>query len=286
MCISRFVCATGEAVCLIHVIISFLLSRLTTSKYDCAIEQSIFKFPLKAKRNYCVLSGLLNICSETEKVIISNALMERPKQSGACSSQFVGVWLPHGLFVLRFFKWPNIINAWHAALQLNMWGPSLGTNTHWKIHTFHHPQTSSSWFLPFHFTDFVTDVLMLFKVPLERQSVVWCAAKQKFTEWLCLILLYVTLEGVGGRGGWWLREILKEDAVGDFQSGQLVSAEVGEGGDYSSRAVAAETRVLWRLELQSMCGASGAKSHGIVTLDCIWLKDVLRLIWPHCTCQQ
>lgn len=91
MCISRFVCATGEAVCLIHVIISFLLSRLTTSTYDCAIEQSIFKFPLKAKRNYCVLSGLLNICSETEKVIISNALMERPKQSGACSSQFVGV---------------------------------------------------------------------------------------------------------------------------------------------------------------------------------------------------
>lgn len=47
-----------------------------------------------------------------------------------------------------------------------------------------------------------------------------------------------------GKGGWWLREILKEDPVGDFQSGQLVSAEVGEGGDYSSRAVAAETRVL------------------------------------------
>lgn len=105
--------------------------------------------------------------------------MERQKQSRACSPPCVQFMTS---LCSLFIKWPSIINAAVTCCSATQQVGLKSTHKH-SLENLHLVATTLSplMLLRSHCINFITDVLMLFKVTLGRRSAAWSSAKQKFT---------------------------------------------------------------------------------------------------------
>lgn len=165
-----------------------------------AKEQTLFSSLHSRQKTKCSCAFKSRYYHSTGKVIMSYALMERPTE------RRLFLWLPHGLFVQCLLRG-------QAVLQLNKWDPTLSTSSRWKKYMCLQPGFEVTVSLRLHFTDWVTDVLMLFKVdPAEAECGVVCSQAKVHNIWSCFMSLWK--ESASERLG----EAVTEGALGNFQS--------------------------------------------------------------------